>query len=141
MRFELRHDIFFMHSCEESVTGQYIDPVLLRSGQYLQSVLLQKLNPLSLFEVPALSGAILGVDGAGCGATTTAGCPLKSTFLALLKKSVIRLCFGFTDVGGGLMAATGGVGITIWLGSASSSPGAGGILARTRRSRRFLGLL
>ena len=80
-----------MLSKVESVTGQYIDPVVFKSGQYLQSVLLQKLNPRSLFEDPTLGVVVDTVAGVNCMVEEAVMCPLKSAFLALVKKSVMRL--------------------------------------------------
>jgi len=52
-RFELLHETFFMHGCSCLVYLQVIVPVLFKSGQYLQSLLLQKLNPLVRVFVPS----------------------------------------------------------------------------------------
>ena len=65
MRFELLHDIFLMHSKLESVIRQCIVPDLFNNGQYLQSVLLQKENPLSFMEVPNLGVVLGGFAGLG----------------------------------------------------------------------------
>ena len=112
MRFELLHDIFSIHSCEESVIGQYMDPVLLRSGQYLQSDLLQKLNPLSLFEEPILP-VLVGGCVAGVGGVLWVWRPLKSLVLALVKNIVILLCFDVTDGGGALFVSSIVVAISV----------------------------
>ena len=119
-----------------------MDPVLFRSGQYLQSYLLQNDKPLSLFGVPTLevlAFATVVVDfDRGCGAvlsTLVEGCSVT-----LLKKSVIDFC-RFPCCGAGSMVSAGGAWIPVCSGSAISSPILGGTLARTRMSRRFLGLL
>ena len=81
-----------MHSCVESVIGQYIEPDLLRSGQYLQSFLLQNENPLSLLEVPILFVVALG-SVAGCGSVgVLEGPALVRRVVTLRKKSVIDFC-------------------------------------------------
>ena len=92
--------------------GQYMFPVLFRSGQYLQSDLLQKLNPLSLFEEPNLvvlvGGWVAGVWGA-----VVFWEPLKSLFLALVKNLVILLCFDVTSGVGALMVSSIVVAISV----------------------------
>ena len=69
------------------------------------------------------------------GATSDEGCGV-----ALLKKSVIDFC-SVPCCGAGSMLSAGGACSPVCSGSAISSPILGGTLARTRISRRFLGLL
>ena len=129
-----------MHSCVESVIGQYMDPDLLRRGQYLQSVLLQNKNPLSCLEVPSLGGLVSGF-GAGAGLVGLFFLTiLLSLPVTLWKKSVIDFCL-VPPVVAGLGVSAGMAVTSTWVGSASVSPGLGDTFALTKRSLRFLGLL
>ena len=94
--FELLQDMFFIVTYLCLVYVQVMCPVLSKSGQYLQSLLLQKLNPLclltcfglvSLLEVLARST----VDVDGLGAICCFG---KS----LAKLSVMDFCLNGTFV-------------------------------------------
>ena len=128
--------------CEELVTEHMIVPVLFSRGQYLQSFLLQKLNPRSLFELPSGVLLVLGWVAGGVGVVNVVWLlVLVESGLILMKKSVIDFCL----LAMGPVALVGSTGSSICspvcCGSASMSPGLVGRFAWTRRSLRFFGLL
>ena len=90
MSLELLHEIFFIQLWLEFVTGQWIVPVRLSFGQYLQSFLLQKEKPRSLLWLPNRTGFGTGNAGKG-GAEEVLGFGGASR-RAFLKKSLIDLC-------------------------------------------------
>ena len=124
-RFELLHETFFMQLCSWVVYVHVMSPVLLSSGQYLQSFLLQKLNPRVLFPVPPVGfGGWLGpgpvsrvreLHGVGI---------LVPSVVLVMKKLVIDACrSGILVAIGCCVWAVCGVGAETWSGSTSSSPG------------------
>ena len=140
IRFELLHDIFFIHLKEESVFRQYRLPDLFSLGQYLHIFLLQKLCPLSLLLVPifwVLLTLVWEEDVEGVGLYTIWPSPP-------LKKSVMLVCLtALIWIGSWVCSLSSGS--MSWLqptsGLAFSSPSLKGILALTKRSLRFFGRL
>ena len=138
-RLELRHDILLMQLNSSWVYSHLILPVLLSSGQYLQSLLLQKLYPL--VRVPLsldVDVVFVGVrevkEPLGLG-------PVAGLVLFCLRKLVIDACLSV--VVGATVTIVGAVKVgtaRTWSGSAYSSPCLDGNLAFTTRSLRFLAL-
>ena len=99
------------------MTGQYIEPDLFRSGQYLQSFLLQNENPLSLLEVP-IRFVVVILSVAGWGSVGVLDVPtLVRRVVTLQKKSVIDFCI-FPLVLAGISGSACGAGGSSWEGSA-----------------------
>ena len=138
-KFELLHEIFLMQLCSVCVKSHLICPVLLSNGQYLQSLLLQKLYPLVRVALVVVGVAVLD-DATEVNEPLGLGA-VAGLVIFVLRKLVIETCFNIaTGVAINCVAAGGVVTARTWSGSAMTSPSLYSTLALTTKSRRFFDL-
>ena len=96
-----------------------MEPVLFSKGQYLQSLLLQKGNPLLLVGCPVCLALDVVVASPLC-LVELDGLPGGTTFVVGDKKSVMELCLEVPATGSGAVAEGAGPTVVTKSGSAPS---------------------